>query len=153
MEQIDFLIRRRDFTRFRIYRNSYGRRNKMTKKNNDSEFVDNTDEYTDKNIDENIEEQPYGNRDMILNEEVTMREENIVEESVEHINEETNANIDVNVDEQHFGNQKIILNECTGIFDIVEDSSSSQDENMDETMPTKYNKKNNQRDYSEKYTK
>ncbi|KAL3272883.1 hypothetical protein HHI36_014343 [Cryptolaemus montrouzieri] len=42
----------------------------MTKKNNDSEFVDNTDEYTDKNIDEDIEEQHYGNRDMILNEEV-----------------------------------------------------------------------------------
>ncbi|KAL3273067.1 hypothetical protein HHI36_014522 [Cryptolaemus montrouzieri] len=115
----------------------------MTKKNNDSEFVDNTDEYTDENIDEDIEEPHYGNRDMILNEEVTMREENIVEECVEHINEEINANIDVNIDEQHFRNQKIILNECTGIFDIVEDSSSSQDEKKDETMPTKYNKKNN----------
>ncbi|KAL3281761.1 hypothetical protein HHI36_004965 [Cryptolaemus montrouzieri] len=109
-----------------------------------AEFVDNTDEYTDENIDEGIEEQHYGNRDMILNEEVTMREENIVEECVEHINEETNANIDVNNDEQHFGNQKIILKECTGIFDIVEDSSSSQDERMNKTVPTKYNKKNNQ---------
>ncbi|KAL3285853.1 hypothetical protein HHI36_000373 [Cryptolaemus montrouzieri] len=113
----------------------------MTKKNNDSEFVDNTDEYTDENIDEDIEEQHYGNRDMILNEEVTMSEENIVEECIEHINEETNANID----EQHFGNQKIILNECTGIFDIVSDSSSSQDEKMDEIMPTKYIEKNNQK--------
>ncbi|KAL3269796.1 hypothetical protein HHI36_008855 [Cryptolaemus montrouzieri] len=69
----------------------------MTKKKNDSEFVDNTDEYTDDNIDEDIEEQHYGNRDMILNEEVTMRD------------------------------------------------SSSQDEEIDETMPTKYNKKNNQK--------
>ncbi|KAL3289908.1 hypothetical protein HHI36_023293 [Cryptolaemus montrouzieri] len=117
----------------------------MTKKNNDSEFVDNTDEYTDENINDDIEEQHYGNRDKILNEEVTMREENIVEQCVEHINEETNSNIDVNIDEQHFGNQKIILNERTGIFDIVEDSSSSQDEKMEETMPTKYNKKNNQK--------
>ncbi|KAL3265733.1 hypothetical protein HHI36_009935 [Cryptolaemus montrouzieri] len=117
----------------------------MTNKNNDSEFVDNTDECTDENIDEDIEKQHYGNRDMIVNEEVTMREEIIVEECVEHINEDINANIDVNIDEQHFRNQKIILNECTGIFDIVKDSSSLQVEKMDETIPTKYNKKNNQK--------
>ncbi|KAL3276996.1 hypothetical protein HHI36_012358 [Cryptolaemus montrouzieri] len=78
----------------------------MTKENNDSEFVNNTDDYTDENIDEDIEEPHYGNRHMILNEEVTMREENIVEECVEHINEETNANIDVNIDEQYFGDHK-----------------------------------------------
>ncbi|KAL3283883.1 hypothetical protein HHI36_018052 [Cryptolaemus montrouzieri] len=78
----------------------------MTKKNNDSQFVDNTDEYTDENIHEDIEEQHYGSRDMILNEEVTKRGEKIVGECVEHINEETNENIDVNIDEQHFGNRK-----------------------------------------------
>ncbi|KAL3265736.1 hypothetical protein HHI36_009938 [Cryptolaemus montrouzieri] len=78
----------------------------MTNKNNDSEFVDNTDEYTDENIDGDIEEQLYGNRDMILNEKVTMSGENILEECIGHINEETNANIDVDIDEQHFGNQK-----------------------------------------------
>ncbi|KAL3278389.1 hypothetical protein HHI36_013717 [Cryptolaemus montrouzieri] len=130
----------------RIDRNSYGRRNYNYQEYNDLEFIDISDEYTDENIDEDIEEQHYGNRDKILNEKVTIREENIVEECVEHINKETNANIDVNIDEQHFGNQRIILNECTtGIFDTVEDSNSSQDEKVDETMLTKYNKKNNQK--------